>query len=492
MGERRRWGARFSTGAAAACLALLLVSTVLAGSVLPTPIGEDSYTNAESQHKTQVEPDSFAHGNTIVTAFQTGRVFDGGASNIAWATTTDAGRTWTTGNLPGTTIHEGGPWARISDPSVAYDPEHQVWMISTLAFGTASAPFGAPSAILTSRSTDGGLTWQAPVTTSLGPSSFYDKNWIACDTWPASPHYGNCYTEWDDTGLGNRILMSTSTDGGLTWSPAISPGGLPSGLGGVPVVQPNGTVVVPYTANFGGIRVFRSENGGQSWTSSTPVDTQPTHGVAGGLRDPSLPSAEVDGAGRVYVVWHDCRFRSGCSANDIVMRTTTDGFTWTPIVRIPIDPVTSGVDHFIPGIGVDPSTSGSTARLALGYYYYPESACTFSTCGLTAGFVSSLDGGSTWTPPTQVSRPMNLSWIAETSQGRMVADYISTSFAGGYAFPVFVVAKPPTGSVFSERAAAARFDVTASPRASRIRARRDKVVYRRHNRPQDDGTPTAN
>ena len=40
---------------------------------------------------------------------QTGRVFDGGASNIAWATTTNAGRTWTTGNLPATTIHEGGP-----------------------------------------------------------------------------------------------------------------------------------------------------------------------------------------------------------------------------------------------------------------------------------------------------------------------------------------------------------------------------------------------
>ena len=220
MWERRRWGARFSTGAVAVCLALLLVSTVLAGSVLPTPIGEDTYTNPESQHKTQVEPDSFAHGNTVVTAFQTGRVFDGGASNIAWATTTNAGRTWTTGNLPATTIHEGGPWARISDPAVAYDPEHDVWMISTLAFGMGSTPFGAPSAILTSRSTDGGLTWQAPVPVSIGPSSFYDKNWIACDTWPASPHYGNCYTEWDDTGLGNRILMSTSTDGGLTWSPA--------------------------------------------------------------------------------------------------------------------------------------------------------------------------------------------------------------------------------------------------------------------------------
>src|SRR5207244_802048 len=110
---------------------------------------------------------------------------------------------------------EGGPWARISDPSVAYDPLHDVWMISSLAFGLArSSPSGSPSAILTSRSTDGGLTWQLPVQVSFG--QIYDKNWITCDTWPSSPHYGNCYTEWDDNGAGNALLMSTSTDGGLT------------------------------------------------------------------------------------------------------------------------------------------------------------------------------------------------------------------------------------------------------------------------------------
>jgi hypothetical protein len=456
----------------------LVAASGSAGTVLATPISSDPYTNVDSQHATQVEPDSFAFGDTIVATFQTGRfVNGGGASNIAWSTSTDAGRHWVTGVLPGTTVHEGGPWARISDPAVAYDPFHNVWMISSLGFGLASSPSGSPSVILTSRSTDGGLTWQDPVTTSLGSTNSYDKNWITCDTWPSSPHYGNCYTEWDDFGQGSRLLMSTSTDGGVTWGPALAPAGNPSGLGGQPVAQPNGNVVVPYEG--GGIQAFRSTNGGESWTAPTTVASISEHGVAGNLRTSPLPSAEVDGAGRVYVAWQDCRFRSGCTANDIVYSTSLDGVAWSAVTRVPIDPTDSGVDHFIPGIAVDRATSGSSAHLALGYYYYPVSGCTSSTCQLTVGFVSSLDGGATWTPPTRVAGPMTLSWIANTDQGRMVGDYSSTSFTGdGKAHPVFAVAKANTGSVFSERAASATFDPTAPQVSPRIRAGKEPTVYR--------------
>ena len=471
-----------AVAASTAAVALLVVASGSAGTVLATPISSDPYTNPDSQHATQVEPDSFGFGNTIVMAIQTGRfVNGGGASNIAWATSTDAGRHWVTGTLPGTTVNEGGPWARISDPSVAYDPLHDVWMISGLAFGTASSPFGSPSAILTSRSTDGGLTWQNPVTTSLGSTNFYDKNWITCDTWPSSPHYGNCYTEWDDFGQGSRLLMSTSTDGGLTWGPALTPAGTPSGLGGQPVAQPNGNVVVPYEGGAG-IRSFRSTDGGATWLASVAVASVSEHNVAGGLRTSPLPSAEVDGEGRVYVAWQDCRFRSGCPANDIVYSTSMDGVAWSAVTRVPIDPTSSGVDHFIPGIAVDKATFGSSAHLALGYYYYPVSSCTLNTCELTVGFVSSLDGGATWTPPARVSAPMTLSWIANTDQGRMVGDYMSTSFTGdGNAHPVFAIAKPPTGSVFSERAASATFDPTAPQVSPRVRSGKERPVYRGRN-----------
>ncbi len=39
---------------------------------------------------------------------------------------------------------------------------------------------------------------------------------------------------------------------------------------------------------------------------------------------------------------------------------------------------------------------------------------------------------------------MTLTWLPNTTQGRMVADYISTSFVGGPAFPAFAVASAPT------------------------------------------------
>jgi len=162
LGERGLRAVWSTVAAIAAAVGLLVVASGSAGTVIATPISNDPYSNPESQHKAQVEPDSFAFGNTIVATIQTGRFFDGGSSNIAWATSTDAGKHWVTGTLPGTTIYQGGPWARISDPAVAYDPLHDVWMISGLAID--QNVFGA--AVTTSRSTDGGLSWQNPVTTA--------------------------------------------------------------------------------------------------------------------------------------------------------------------------------------------------------------------------------------------------------------------------------------------------------------------------------------
>ncbi len=310
-----------------------------------TQISSDPFTNPTSQHATEVEPDTFAFGSTIVAAFQQGRfVSGGGASGIGWATSTDAGANWVHDSLPGITKFAGnGPYDRATDPTVAYDAKHGVWLISSLGNHQATGTWD----LLVSRSTDG-LSWSTPVTVALNPAhGFFDKPWIVCDDSSTSPFYGHCYEQWTDFvgACSQHVELSTSTDGGVTWGPVETPANTASATGGQPVVQPNGTVIVPITGgcNQNSLLVFRSVDGGASWSAIRHVTPIRRHIVAGGLRGGKyvLPSAEIDGAGRVYVAWQDCRFRPNCSSNDIVFSTSTDGVNWSAVTRIPIDPVSS-------------------------------------------------------------------------------------------------------------------------------------------------------
>ncbi len=171
-----------------------------------------------------------------------------------------------------------------------------------------SSTFQTP-AVVVSRSNDG-LTWQNPVGADpTAPSS--DKNWIACDSWVRSPHYGNCYLQWDDPVNLDEMLMSTSSDGGLTWGPPTATEDSAAGIGGQPLVQPNGTVVVPIETSV--MSAFISSDGGLTWTSPVSNSNLQFHADAGGIRSGPLPSAAADGAGTLWVVWEDCRFRSGCA-----------------------------------------------------------------------------------------------------------------------------------------------------------------------------------
>ena len=440
--------------AALAAAATVLVAPAAARAAL-TPVSTDPFTNASSQHATELEPDTFSNGSTVVSAFQVGRFFDGGGTDIGWATSTDGGTTWTHGFLPGLTATSGTPdstgggFQRVSDASVAYDAAHATWMVSSIPItSSVVVPY-----VFVSRSTNGGTVWSDPV--KIPPprarSVDLDKNWTVCDNTTTSPFYGHCYTELDNPSENDLEYMSTSTNGGASWSTPVYPSGKPHGLGGQPLVQPNGAVVVPFENLNGTISAFTSTNGGQTWGHVSTVSKVSFHGVAGNLRTSPLPTAEIDGAGNVYVAWEDCRFRTNCSSNDIVLSSSANGTTWTAPVRVPIDAATSGVDHFIPGLGVDKATSGTGAHLGLTYYYYPNAACTVSTCQLDAGYISSPDGGADWGTPTALAGPMSLNDIAQTSQGPMVGDYISTSFnSAGTASALIAVGSPHTGSVFNE------------------------------------------
>ena len=435
-----------------------------------TEVSSDPFTVGPGQHATEVEPHVLASGSTLVAAFQTGRIAPGGSTDIGWATSTDGGTTWTHGFLPGLTKGEGsGPYDAASDPAVAFDAKHGVWMISSLPISNTSQT----PAVVVSRSTDGGFTWDNPVSVDPNAQSS-DKNWIVCDSWASSPHYGNCYQEWDNP-LTGEILMTTSTDGGLTWSSPIGTANKAGGIGGQPLVQPSGTVVVPIQTS--GMSSFVSTNGGASWTAPVTIANIQSHLDAGGIRSGPLPSAAVDGAGTVWVVWEDCRFRTNCSTNDLVYSTSTDGTHWSKVTRIPIDATTSTVDHFIPGVGIDPATSGATAHVGVHYYSYSKSNCSVSTCQLFVGYISSPNGGTTWHAPVKLAGPMKLGWLPNSQNGLMVGDYIATAFSNGVAHGVFAVAAAKSGSTFNEAMFTAQ-GLTAPAEPAVLSSKGDKPLHK--------------
>jgi hypothetical protein len=400
--------------------------------VVSRMLSRDTYTNAGSAHETQAEPDGFASGSTIVTTFQTGRRFDGGAADIGWATSSNGGRTWRRGHLPGLTVNSrpAGPAAIASDPVVAYDAEHQTWLISTLTVS------GRVAELPIHRSPDG-LRWSGPVVAAHAesPSLAYDKNWLACDNWPQSPRFGRCYLVYTDHQGGRpKMAVQWSDDGGLTWSPQLVALRAREVVGVFPVIRPDGVLVVPYLAETR-IEALVSSDGGATWTAPSVVDRFASE-RPGRMRAFPLPSADVDASGRVYVTWHSCDFRASCSGNDAVIASSADGLTWDPPVRI-----SRAGNAFLPAVAAEPTTG----RLAVAYYAL-DAAGRVETWHATSG-----DRGATWTRPRRLSaQPMAQTWIPNTTSGRMLADYISVSWIGGRSVTVYALASEPRAGELSQ------------------------------------------
>jgi hypothetical protein len=437
--------------------ALVLALAALAGAVLAVSasaniplqmIAVDPFTNPTSQHETIVEPDTYSFGQTIAAAAQWGRFYDGGASDIGVSVSTNDGTSWTAQQLPGMTVYStpAGPWARVSDPSVAYDARHNVWMVSSLALDASVSG----KAVILSRSTNGGATWNNPTNiAAAGAGQDFDKNWTACDNTPSSPYYGSCYTQWDDFGHGNALKVAYSRDGGLTWTSSKTPNvGV---IGGQPLTLPNGNVVIPIdNASETALGYTISTNGGVKFGQAFTITSITAANDPGNIRSGPLPSADVASDGTIFVVWEDCRFRAGCYTNDLVYVTSTNGTTWSNVHRIPADPggVTGTQDTFIPGIKITiPIPIGKKHKLVITFELVRNVSCTEATCELRVGTISSDDDGATWSPQTEVAGPMMMSWLPDTTQGRMVGDYISTSFnSQGLAYAAFPVANAPTSN----------------------------------------------
>ena len=403
-------------------------------------LSRDPYTTADAQHETQVEPDSFTFGRTTVATFQVGRRFDGAATTVGWAVTTNDGASWRSGLLPGLTTASlpPGPNARASDPVVAYDAAHATWLISTLALE------GPTTRLAINRSTNGSAWTTASNALEERPAEgiAFDKNWLACDNTASSPFYGRCYLVYTHSADRDMLALTWSSDGGLTWSPPVDIGARP-GVGVFPAIRPTGEVVVVYLLQERGLSIAasRSADGGATW--GAPIRIAP---VDGGCRIPnfrafSLPSADVDGTGRVWASWHDCESPGSSRNNAVFVSTSPDGIQWSaPLV------VTRGRNAVLPAIGIE----AATGRVAIAYM-------RSSAAGIDVERVESFGAPSTWSPARRLSaHAMPLRWMPDTTSGRMLADYISVHYSLGRPLVVWVLANEPVGNSFRQAVYATR------------------------------------
>ncbi len=114
------------------------------------------------------------------------------------------------------------PLTRADHPVVAHNARYGQWLISSIGMNGNAVT----QALLVNRSTDG-KTWGQPIIAhqASAPGDAPASEWITCDNWPTSAGYGNCYLVYDNAGAGTQLQMQMSTDGGLTWSAPVATSG---------------------------------------------------------------------------------------------------------------------------------------------------------------------------------------------------------------------------------------------------------------------------
>ncbi|HEX9236446.1 MAG TPA: sialidase family protein, partial [Actinomycetota bacterium] len=312
-----------------------------------------------SEDDTEVEPSlALDPLNALhqVAAFQDGRYPDGAAAAAGFATTFD-GRSWITGVLPGVTRITGGVFERSGDQVVTFGPDGSVYAVMT-GFDGQFMP-ERHTAILVLRSDDGGIRWNDPVIVREDRDFdvFHDNPSIAVDSDPSSSHFGRIYVTWVREHLIPRftspIVISSSDDRGVTWSPFVNVSDKRSnGEGAHPMIASDGAVTVtwqPLLGEASRVAARTSTDGGQTFGPTVNIaddEWKESPGMRSGF---GLPSSAIDPVtGEMYVVWQDTRFRND-GLNDALISFSTDGgATWTSPARVNQDPLNSQLDHLTP------------------------------------------------------------------------------------------------------------------------------------------------
>ncbi len=302
----------------------------------------------------------------------------------------DGGTTWSAGFLPGLVRANAaapGPYESAGDPAVVAGPRGTFWY-ANIAFDRTDAA----NSVAVSRSTDGGKSWSThfvvQTSATQGTGLFNDKEWIGAD--PSDPTGKTAYVTWTlFKGGSSAIVISKTTDGGLTWSaPHRISNVFTNDQGSTVVVSKTGTVYLTFETFNGrtdSVAFAVSTDGGATFTTRliAPVSDIPSPLPGATFRDDSFPALALDGS-TLHVVWSNW---NGTNADVVYMRSTNGGASWS-------SPVTIGGgagDQFFPWIA---------ARNGVAYASWMNRASgdTYSIAG-----AASTNGGASWSSPVTLS-----------------------------------------------------------------------------------------
>jgi hypothetical protein len=447
--------------------------------------GGFNYLNAEVEPWVAVNP---ANPANIVGFWQQDRWSDGGAHGLVAGVSKDGGLTWTEtwpalSRCAGATSGDPGFFERSSDPWVSFAPNGDLYSIS-ISFDDSTAR----NAVLVSKSTDGGSTWQRPITLKFDNpravgNNFNDKESITAD--PGDARFA--YAVWDRLVSPSELASASgvehggffafrgptwfarTTDGGRTWEPPrpiYDPGERNQTISNQIVVTPDGTLVdgfqlLKMSQNNQGTRgdhiaVIRSTDMGVTWSAPTIVAADPTFGV----RDPEprvcrtfnpnpctlvrtgdiVPDFAVDRAsGALYAVWQQHRTFTvlGNPVDDVVLlsRSTDGGRTWSAPVQVNQTPAGAyNRQAFLGSVHVAPN-----GVVAVTYYDMRNDIAGDASLSTDVWITHSHDGGRTWGTESHLSGPFDMR-TAPYARGYFVGDYEGLDSAGNVFRPFFVQA----------------------------------------------------
>jgi hypothetical protein len=150
-----------------------------------------NFPGAEVEPWIEVNP---TDADNVVGFYQQDRYSNGGAKGNVAAVSDDGGLTWTQVAVPNDTRCTGGRFQRSSDPWISFSPDGTLHAMSLVTDPDVGAAFGA-NGMTYNRSTDGGLTWEPAIRLITDPVGRHlnDKNSITAD--PNDSDF--VYAVWD-------------------------------------------------------------------------------------------------------------------------------------------------------------------------------------------------------------------------------------------------------------------------------------------------------